>query len=992
MNVREGTLSNALADLARSAEVDLIFDEGLVRGLRIRATRARLTVEEALQRLLAGTGLQYRRSSDNVFIIVRAPRPAAPAPPTEEALPEILVIGRRAQNGDIRRTESDIQPYQVYTRQEIERARSATFDEFARTRLPANAQIASPAQLASEGGSTRSEINLRGLGANQTLILVDGRRLPNLPVVPYSYNQPDIQGIPIAMIDRVEVLTGTAGGIYGNGATAGAIDIVLRRDYNGAEAGIASGVSARGDSFYNRIDARIGFTPDHGRTKVMLAYSRTVSSDLVAGQRDYFEDARLLRNRNDPVDFLASHPVGNAINIYSTSQLVLDQALGGASLGSSLTSIPLGLAPDPAKHAALLLANAGSVSLEDAPGLDGRDANVVARPTIRSIFLNARHDFGGGVEAFADLMDMHNRGEAEYLGAQSTQYNLPANSPNNPFQQSIFLAVPLAGYGTTSQVITDTSRYTVGLIVPLPGKWRASAEFSGGRARVTQAENSTASGSDFFNAFYLGTPAPGKPALDPLSDWGQFEQALPLYKSPYSISGSQSDKLRDFSARLAGPLIDLPGGKATLTLLAEDRRETVDSSIEYLNLGGFELTLTEPRVAQQVRSLYAEARLPLTRSGGFLDRLELQLALRRDWTRQTLPVGVTFQESDPTPFTKFNDTTLYTAGARFFPVKEVMLRASIATGALPPTTGQLGSRSDLKPVGVTDPRRGGRILGSEGPFTTVTGGRLDLEPERARSISIGVVLNPTGDKGPRISIDFTRIDKRNEIVAFPDTTAASLLAQEALYPDRVTRAPLTAADTALGFTGGPVTNLDFTSINLGKTRIDSVDVALDQTFAVGAGPIAFYLRTTWEPTYRQQTRAGAPWIDRVGYSDGPLEWRGNAGAEWSKGPVSLGLNGQFYSHYKATNAVTDTDLNAQRLKYQGAAYIPAQFYMDLSAGYRFHKSGKFFLPSGADLRFGIINLLDHRPPTVADAGGPGYSFYGDPRRRRIEMSLTIPVD
>jgi outer membrane receptor protein involved in Fe transport len=134
----------------------------------------------------------------------------------------------------------------------------------------------------------------------------------------------------------------------------------------------------------------------------------------------------------------------------------------------------------------------------------------------------------------------------------------------------------------------------------------------------------------------------------------------------------------------------------------------------------------------------------------------VQLALRQDWTRSTLPGAATFVATDPPPYAKQNSTTLYTAGARVMPLPGVMLRASLATGALPPATSQLGTRQFNAAGGAQDPRRGGRLVGSETAALTRTGGNADLRPERARSISLGAVITPGGSDGPRISIDFTR--------------------------------------------------------------------------------------------------------------------------------------------------------------------------------------------------------------------------------------------
>lgn len=253
-----------------------------------------------------------------------------------------------------------------------------------------------------------------------------------------------------------------------------------------------------------------------------------------------------------------------------------------------------------------------------------------------------------------------------------------------------------------------------------------------------------------------------------------------------------------------------------------------------------------------------------------------------------------------------------------------------------------------------------------------------------------MVLTPLGLDGPRLSLDFTRILKRNEIVPFPNNTAANLVPNETLYPGRVVRAPLSDSDRALGFTGGPIQRLNFTDINLGRTRIDSLDLAIDQSFEVERiGAFEAYMRATWEPHFRQRASSTAPWIEHVGYRDGPLEWRANAGIDWTRGRFALGLNGQFYSRYKVTYATFRRYDDAYYIQQQGADHIAAQVYFDLSGTYRFG-TGNASNERGPELRWGLMNMFDHRPPTVVDSYEAGYSYYGDPRRRRVQVTLDLP--
>src|SRR3546814_14300606 len=114
----------------------------------------------------------------------------------------------------------------VFDRTAIERAGAINLNDFLLKRLSSNTYATTTSQSGNILGD-KSAINLRGLGENQTLILVDGRRLSSLSAG-FSPGQPNLNGIPLAAVDRIEVLPTTASDIYGGSATGGGINGVLR--------------------------------------------------------------------------------------------------------------------------------------------------------------------------------------------------------------------------------------------------------------------------------------------------------------------------------------------------------------------------------------------------------------------------------------------------------------------------------------------------------------------------------------------------------------------------------------------------------------------------------------------------------------------------------------------------------------------------------------------------------------------------------------------
>jgi iron complex outermembrane recepter protein len=174
--------------------------------------------------------------------------------------------------------------------------------------------------------------------------------------------------------------------------------------------------------------------------------------------------------------------------------------------------------------------------------------------------------------------------------------------------------------------------------------------------------------------------------------------------------------------------------------------------------------------------------------------------------------------------------------------------------------------------------------------------------------------------------------------------------------------------------------------------VEAVDVQGDyliQTERLGD----FRLRaaTTWQPHLRRRTDPTSATLDYVGYADGPLAWRANGGADWSKGKTTLGVNISYYGDYRVySRSAGATEIEKLTL-WQGSSRVPAQTYVDLFA----HQRLSLRAPGLQDVevRLSVQNVLDHSPPVIAQPVGFGlpnynYSTYGDPRQRRFELSLV----
>jgi outer membrane receptor protein involved in Fe transport len=815
--------------------------------------------------------------------------------------------------------------------------------------------------------------------------------MPRIAPRGFDFEQPDLNGVPLSAIERIETLTGTAGGIYGPSALGGVVNVVLRRDYRGADLHVTSGITSRGDAEYLRVEGRIGFTPNDGDTDVMLLASHHMSEPLLAGQRDYRLEARRRQFANDPAAYLGRRESGNSVTVYSlrNRDLVLDPALGGGSIGAPYTYLPLGFSGTRAEAIELLRQNAGRVDVELPEDRTGAFEYVASTATVTSALLNVRQRLSDNIEAFVDGLAYRNRGSftTSSLGVSP---DVVADASNNPFSDPVTFRFPLPGMARNVRDTVDTGRLAAGLIATLPLGWSAAVDYSIGVARSENSE-----GGPHLDATYTSAIRRGE--IDPLGNWADVVAATPFYLEPRKSVYRTQNNFSDANLRLAGPLLRAPGGPLTLTLLAERRGDHVPERVG--DFGGERVLFSEYK--QVVSSGYAELRAPLVPDDAKILRgLELQLAARYDDAATSFaPVPVRL-EPWVDPLTTVNRSGFnYTVGARLYPLQRMMLRASVATGELYPAITQLRSLSSFRPVfpisRLFDPKRGGELIGGGQPVNILSGGSPSNKPELANTISVGVVLNPQGESGPRLSIDYSRVEIRREILPFSQTRFA-VVANEEAYPGRLERGPLTDADARRGFTAGPVTELDLTDPNAGATIAEAVDIELDWRVPLAAdSEVQFYGSGTWQPRLKQRRRAGQPWIDRVGYFEGPLTWRGNLGAEWTQGPLSVDINLQLFDGYRMTygdpRAASEALIsvnNAQALRYHGGERIPSQAYVDLAVRRRFEFVGRLGPLDAIQVRLGIQNVFDKRPPLIANDLEVPYSTYGDARRRRLELSVS----
>lgn len=1040
-------LDAALKIFGRTTKRQLIYDGRTVRNRRSSALTGEFSARDGLARLLNDSGLVMQVGQSGVLIIARAAASgnadADKGVTTENrGIADILVIGSTSQNTDIRRTENDPQPYQVFTQNEIASSQAVTLEDFFRTRVTSNAGSSQgtdsqrTSEIISNGpGSTRSTINLRGLGANQTLILVDGRRLGDLSIqspgnAANQSGQPDINGIPLASIERIEILPSTAGGIYGGNAVGGVVNIILRHDYRGLE--ITANYQDTGDFKYpiGRLDVVGGLALEGGRTNITFSGSISRTGLLLAGERSLARQGVELGIKNYPGYFtpgpgeLFGPGVGRGVNIVSGSgaPLTFRPEYGGGALGSAFTNVPVGFNGSPAALAAALKANAGTYNLEEPLGNSGKRRTLMSAPEQRSFNVNLRRKFSSWLDIFADYSKFQNRGSARASTLGPESVFLSATAPSNPFNQSVLVVFDNLNLALPYKSRTDTNRATLGGTVRLPHRWAAGFDYTWNWARSTasfyggpidqvafQCAKYGITPSNVGTGLNQCDPAFGAVATDPRApinvitnpDFSAFVSPRPTDSTDFSSS------LRTPSFRLSGPLFGLPAGPVNFSGLAQ--RNIARTNLGYSQTDTYGNALNDVPLRQFFRvyapaeqtstSFYGEVRIPLfsDRNGTTLLRnLAIQASVRHDDYKTTA-----YRTSSVASRTSFaaatdaigNDTqtarnrsTNFTIAGEYSPVVGVTFRGSYGTGYLEPTVNQVVTTvSDNLNLGISDPLRGNRRQLEN--YTVLNGGLgFDFKPERSESYSFGVILQPAFVPGDlRFSADYTRINKTDEIT-YP--TLDDVLLFPDRYPGRVVRAPLTPGDIAAGYTGGIFTKLDLTQINLFKSSYGAVDLKADYTFEAGKlGVFHAYTAATWTPHTFRQFVAGSPSLNFSGALSGPLVWQGNGGLDWTFHNLGVQYNAQYYGPYNVYDPTYSQDNIDFYTLFQGSSKIRHQVYHDLYVSYAIPASSGVL--HGIRLAAGIQNLFNTSPPIIASGSfsAGGYSGYGDPRLRRFTLTL-----
>jgi len=876
----------------------------------------------------------------------------------------------QSANVDLPRTMDDAQPYLIFERRAIEQSGATSVEAFLRQRLPMDATEA-PMNY-SANNSNFSTFNLRGLGTDHTLVLIDGRRPADYNLIATG-NQSDINGVPLAAIDRIEVLPASASGIYGASAVGGVINVVLRRNYVGVQVSTSYNNTFSSDAPIRSVNFAAGLSVEGGKTQVMVTGSYSDTKALQIQDRNFVQRGSKLVRQNAPDSFLPpnSQPLGATPNIRSNT----NTPLFGAGT-AAFTTVPVGFAGGSlAATLAALQTKAGTYNYDLSPThQSGAARYMIGSPgTVTAQQVKLSRQFRPWLEAFVE----YRRSTNFNLNSEQTPFSATANfsvaatAPTNPFGQVVRLSIPTEptdAVGEFALKLTNV-RALAGVIVSLPHDWRIHADYTWNNARTSQAQaaiNTTVLNADLNSG-----------VLNPFRD----TIAFPLNLTPYlgELTLSSKNTLEEYAFRTAGPLWSLPAGAIKLAATYSYRKEVIPtyrSDTVYNSPPNSFFVI--PARSRGTDATYAEVWIPVVgskKNWPMMRLLDFQVAGRNERFKVTTATALVTSAATAIVRNKTGyQANTPTYGLRYRPFQDLLFRASYSEAFRPPTYNQSVATPNILSSRITDPKRGNVST----TVSSTSGTNPDIKPEWGKDTSVGLVWEPKKIPGLRVALDYSQIKKIDNITTL---SVQNVVNFEDYLPDRVVRDKPAAGDP---FAAGPITSVDARSMNLNQALTESYDLSINYSRrTAGWGVWNFWSTATWWEHYKVQATVNAPLVEFIG-TPGYVKFKAGAGLSCDYNQWTFGWSARFIdSSLQRTASVAQ----------QGSDHIPSQHYHDVFVARRFPQATagdaswiKRAL-SRTELQVGVQNVLNKTPPFDAFRTPYYISSYGD--ARLATYTLTV---
>lgn len=789
----------------------------------------------------------------------------------------------------------------------------------------------------------KNVLDLRGLGGQRTLVLVDGKRF----VAGTLEGVVDLNFIPQALVESVDIVTGGASAAYGSDAVAGVVNLRLNKSLEGMRVALQGGITDHGDYRNYLASIALGHGFADGRGRVTLSAESAENSgitsirkrDWAAGGPGTIANPAYTATNDEPRNLLV--PAGVRFSNSSTGGVINSGPLAGIQFGPG--GVPL-----PFRYGSLVT---GRTMIGGDGAYMSQDLPIAAATKRKAFFGRASYEFSDALEVFAE--GYFARTSADTLSATREDTAITIRNDNAFLPDSIRTAMADNGistftmgrfssdYGSTSTVGRDRSlRGVLGVTGKIGGTWSYEAFYTRGHTE----QRTHGYGIRLINNYAFALDS----VVDPLTGAAVCRNLAARAAGCVPINlfgdGSPSPQAVDYVTadlfRLAkldqhvvgglvrGDLFDSWAGPVSVAVGSEYRREKVDFTTD-TNASSFLLATGNSvpwRGGVHVKEVFGEAVVPLARDMSFARSIDLNLAGRM------------------TDYSTSGTVATWKAGATWEVNDFIKFRGTISRDIRAPSLVDLFSGDIQNLVNIVDTR-----LNENYQARTITGGNRFLDPERAITKTVGVVVTGLIPR-LRASIDYYDIQVKDAL--------------STLTPDTIIRRCETDTPSLCSFitrdAGDKITFIRVAPANLQSIRNTGFDFELDYSFPLAGGTVRIH------PTVN--------YVDRLTYADGvntvrldgsiatPFRfgtngvprWRGSFMGSYDHGPLSLNLLVRYIGSANLNNSYTSKDFNILR--------VPSVVYADTSLSYRFDE-----VKGVPQVFFKINNLFDKDPPLTDGA-------------------------
>ncbi|MEI4509368.1 TonB-dependent receptor [Sphingopyxis sp. CCNWLW253] len=690
--------------------------------------------------------------------------PVSQEPPAASTsdVSEITVTGTRV----IRDGYEAPTPTTVLGAEEINKKAPANLADFV-NQLPSLSGSVNPRSYSaaiSLGSAGINALNLRALGSNRTLVLLDGRRV----AASTASGLVDINTIPQALVKRVDVVTGGASADWGSDAVAGVVNFVLDKDFTGIKGTIQGGVTTYGDDRNYNVSLAAGTRFADGRGHIMVSAEIAHNEGIAGnGERDWYNGAKIFANpnytaTNGQPQLLALPNVG--FTTATPGGIITSGLLAGTYFGPGGTPTRL---------------NYGSiVSGNFMAGGDWRYADFGESGDLDPR-LSRQSIFGAASFQATDHLEVYLEGSysrATSRAASTDQFNFGSYTiqPDNAFIPASIASQNASSFrlGTLHSdlgpIIARTKRSSLRLVAGAKGdfealgtdwKWDVS-----GQKSVTHADASTriTVTANLLNAIdsvrsptgaivcrsALTNPSNGCVPYNVFGTGVNSQAAVDYVLGNAFLNSKLTQDV--YAATLHGDPFSTWAGPVSLALGVEHRREAISGRVDALDAASLATSVANNA-----------ARIPPYFAGNYLPTFG-SYHVTEGFVEVVVPLAKALDFNGAVRATDYSTSgyvTTWKAGLTYKPVDDVTFRITRSRDIRAPNLSELYQAAGAAAAAVNDPFRGNALVQT----FQVTSGNPNLKPERADTLGLGVVVEPRFIPGFALSVDYYNIDIKDAI-------------------------------------------------------------------------------------------------------------------------------------------------------------------------------------------------------------------------------------